>query len=101
LPPPPPSTLVPYTTLFRSTCLVPDEDGKPQPLRLGLKDILRHFLDFRFETVKRRFEYELEQLKKRIHILTGFKIVFNALDRAIKDRKSTRLNSSHDQNSYA
>src|SRR5262249_20162344 len=66
------------------TCLVPDEDGKPQPARLGLKEILQHFLDFRFETVKRRFEYELEQLRKRIHILEGFKIIFNALDKAIK-----------------
>jgi DNA gyrase subunit A len=66
------------------TCLVPDEDGKPQPQRLGLKDILQHFLDFRFETVKRRFEYELAVLKKRIHILEGFKIIFNALDKAIK-----------------
>ncbi|MFO0964863.1 MAG: DNA topoisomerase (ATP-hydrolyzing) [Gemmataceae bacterium] len=66
------------------TCLVPDEEGHPQPQRLGLREILRHFLDFRFATVKRRFEYELEQLKKRIHILTGFRIVFNALDRAIK-----------------
>src|SRR5262249_11202764 len=66
------------------TCLVPDEDGKPQPMRLGLKEILQHFLDFRFETVRRRFEYELEQLRKRIHILEGFKIVFNALDKAIR-----------------
>jgi DNA gyrase subunit A len=66
------------------TCLVPDEDSKPQPMRLGLKEILQHFLDFRFETVKRRFEYELEQLRKRIHILEGFKIIFNALDKAIK-----------------
>jgi DNA gyrase subunit A len=66
------------------TCLVPDDDGRPQPRRLGLKDILRHFLDFRFATVKKRFEYELEQLRKRIHILEGFRIVFDALDRAIK-----------------
>jgi DNA gyrase subunit A len=66
------------------TCLVPDAEGKPQPLRLGLRDILRHFLDFRFITVKRRFEYELELLRKRIHILRGFKIIFDALDKAIK-----------------
>ena len=43
---------------------MPDDDGKPQPMRLGLKEILQHFLDFRFETVKRRFEYELEQLRQ-------------------------------------
>src|SRR5439155_6435446 len=62
----------------------PTPDGKLPPQRLGLKAILRHFLDFRFETVKRRFQYELEQLKRRIHILEGFRIIFNALDKAIK-----------------
>jgi len=46
--------------------------------------MLRYFLDFRFDTVRRRFEYELEQLQKRIHVLQGFRIVFNALDKAIK-----------------
>ncbi|HWY86578.1 MAG TPA: DNA topoisomerase IV subunit A [Gemmataceae bacterium] len=66
------------------TCLVPDADGKPQPRRLGLKEILRYFLDFRLETVRKRFDFELEQLRKRIHILEGFQIIFNALDRAIR-----------------
>src|SRR5205823_11486663 len=71
------------------TCLVPvcDEDGKertPQARRLGLKEMLRYFLDFRLATVRRRFEYDLEQLLRRIHILEGFKIIFNALDKAIK-----------------
>jgi DNA gyrase subunit A len=69
---------------YNLTCLVPTEGGTPRPEKLGLKDILRHFLDFRFATVRRRFEYDLEQLKKRIHILEGFKIIFNALDKAIK-----------------
>jgi DNA gyrase subunit A len=69
---------------YNMTCLVPDDDGKLQPQRVGLKEILRHFLDFRFATVRRRFEFELEQLKKRIHILEGFMIVFNALDKAIR-----------------
>ena len=36
------------------TCLVPDADGKPQPRRLGLKEILRYFLDFRLETVRKQ-----------------------------------------------
>jgi DNA gyrase subunit A len=73
---------------YNMTCLVPvsDEQGKEKtrPERLGLKATLRYFLDFRFATVRRRFEYELEQLRKRIHILEGFRILFNALDRAIK-----------------
>src|SRR5206468_2790361 len=41
-------------------------------------------LDFRLETVRRRFEYELQKLRERIHVLEGFRIIFDALDEAIK-----------------
>jgi DNA gyrase subunit A len=67
------------------TCLIPTENalvGKPE--RLDLHEILWHFLDFRFHVVTRRLEYELEALKKRIHILEGFEIVFDALDEILK-----------------
>ena len=63
------------------------EDGDertPQARRLSLKEMLRYFLDFRLATVRRRFEFELEQLQRRIHILEGFRIIFDALDKAIK-----------------
>jgi DNA gyrase subunit A len=66
------------------TCLVPGKDGTLRPERLGLKEMLRHFVDFRFATVKRRHEFELEKLQKRIHILDGFRIIFNGLDKAIR-----------------
>ena len=70
------------------TCLIPIKDAegreRTRPERLGICQILRQFLDFRYETIKRRFEFDLEQLRKRIHILKGFKIIFDALDRAIK-----------------
>jgi DNA gyrase subunit A len=69
---------------YNMTCLVPGEDGVLRPERVGLKAILRHFLDFRFATVRRRFEYDLEKLRERIHILEGFRIIFDALDRALK-----------------
>jgi DNA gyrase subunit A len=73
---------------YNLTCLVPlpseDDQERTVPRRLNLQEMLRHFLDFRLATVRRRFEHELEQLKKRIHILEGFKIIFNALDKAIK-----------------
>lgn len=69
---------------YNMTCLVPGSDGQPQPERLGLKAMLRYFVDFRFATVRRRFEYDLDQLRKRIHILEGFRIIFDALDKAIR-----------------
>ena len=54
-----------------------------RPARASLPEMLRHFLDFRFITVKRRYEYLLEQLLARIHILEGFRLVFNALDKVL------------------
>jgi DNA gyrase subunit A len=67
------------------TCLVPTENPEvAAPQRIGLKEILLHFLDFRMEVVTKRLEFELEQLLKRIHILEGFVIIFDALDEAIR-----------------
>ena len=54
------------------------------PAQVGLVTILRHFLDFRFDVVTRRFEFDLARLERRIHILEGFAILFEALDEAIK-----------------
>ncbi|MEN0061577.1 MAG: DNA topoisomerase IV subunit A [Myxococcota bacterium] len=65
------------------TALIPSEDGGLRPEQLDLQQILRHFLDFRFETVKRRFTYELKKLQARIHILEGFEVLFGDLDTAI------------------
>jgi len=74
------------TFSYNMTALVPLDNGKTMVPRdgLSLRDILRHFLDFRLATVRRRFEYQLRVLQRRIHILEGFAIIFNALDRAIK-----------------
>jgi DNA gyrase subunit A len=71
---------------FNVTALVPADDGKTMVPRdaLSLKDLLQHFLDFRLVTVRRRFEYQLRVLRRRIHILEGFAKIFDGLDEAIK-----------------
>ncbi|HET9987870.1 MAG TPA: DNA gyrase subunit A, partial [Kofleriaceae bacterium] len=75
------------------TCLVPPElmdDGNvpsgapPQPKKCGIKEMLEHFLDFRIITTQRRFQYQLDQLNTRIHILEGYVTIFDALDEIIK-----------------
>ncbi|MFN3197367.1 MAG: DNA topoisomerase (ATP-hydrolyzing) subunit A [Bradymonadia bacterium] len=66
------------------TCLVPTENPEIcTPERLGLKGVLRHFLDFRYQVLTRRLEYQLSKLKERIHILEGLELIFDALDEAI------------------
>ncbi len=70
---------------FDLTVLVPTANPEVgAPARLGLVDILKHFLGFRLVTVRRRFEYELRKLLERIHILEGFEIIFDDLDGAIR-----------------
>ncbi|WP_299461475.1 DNA topoisomerase (ATP-hydrolyzing) [uncultured Gimesia sp.] len=66
------------------TCLVPDESAVLVPRRCDLREMLQYFLDFRFVSVRRRFEFQLEMLERRIHILKGFEIIFNDLDKALK-----------------
>ena len=67
------------------TCLVPVAGAElPQPERVNLRKMLWSWLLFRHQTVRRRFEYELEKLLERIHILEGFEIIFDAIDEAIR-----------------
>ena len=68
------------------TCIVPGKGAESlvyQPCRLGLKDTIRHFNQFRFEVITKRLEYQLQQLLDRIHILEGYLKLFNGLDEAI------------------
>ena len=69
---------------YNATSLVPDEHGALVPARLGLAEMLQHFLTFRLKTVRRRHEFQLRQLEHRIHVLEGFALLFNDLDRALK-----------------
>src|SRR2546430_9174191 len=76
---PPRSTLFPYTTLFRS---VPANGGA-----VDIKTLL-----YKGDRARQRVQ-ELRESAKRA---SG-----DALRAIIEDRKSTRLNSSHSQISYA
>jgi DNA gyrase subunit A len=67
------------------TCLIPTENEQVgQPKRLELHEVLWWFLEFRLKVVTSRLEHELEQLRRRIHILEAFEKVFDALDEIIK-----------------
>ncbi len=54
-----------------------------RPRTLSLKEVLRHFLDFRREVVVRRATYDLRQAEARAHILEGFALVLDNLDEVI------------------
>ncbi len=73
------------TFAVNMTCLIPTENeqvGRPE--RLELHQMLWWFLKFRLDVVTSRLEHELEQLKRRIHILEGFEKIFDALEEIIR-----------------
>ncbi len=56
-------------------------DGRPGVK--GLDRILREWLSYRTDTVRRRLEYRLERVLKRLHILEGYLIAFLNIDEVI------------------
>lgn len=54
-----------------------------QPEILNLRQVLQHFIAHRKEVVIRRTRYELRKAEERAHILEGFKIALDNLDRVI------------------
>jgi topoisomerase-4 subunit A len=57
-------------------------DGRPR--QKPLRDILREWVQFRFETVTRRSRFRLARVEDRIHILEGRLIVLLHIDEVIR-----------------
>ncbi|RRJ82334.1 DNA topoisomerase IV subunit A [Aestuariirhabdus litorea] len=56
-------------------------DGRPQVK--ALDQLLREWLSYRTETVRRRLQYRLDKVNKRLHLLDGLLIAFLNLDEVI------------------
>ncbi len=56
-------------------------DGKPQ--QLGLMDVIRHYVKYQQQIVKRRTLFDLKQAEQRCHILEGLIIAVQNIDEVI------------------
>lgn len=63
---------------------------KGRPMTLNLKDMIRYFVEHRHEVVVRRTKYDLEEARKRAHILEGLIIALDNLDAVISLIRSSR-----------
>ncbi|MBP3656907.1 MAG: DNA topoisomerase 4 subunit A [Clostridia bacterium] len=54
-----------------------------RPMQLGVKALLRYYIDHQKRVVTRRTKYELEQAKAREHILAGLMVAVDHLDEVI------------------
>lgn len=57
-------------------------NGRPEVK--NLKTILTEWLEYRVATVKRRLEFRLEKVEKRLHILEGMLVAFLNIDEVIE-----------------
>ena len=67
---------------YRVNMNVIGTNGRPQVK--NLKQILQEWIAFRIATVRRRLEWRLEKVDKRLHILEGLLIAFLNLDEVIR-----------------
>ncbi len=57
-------------------------DGRPQVK--NLVKILKEWLSFRLETVRRRLQWRLDKVEKRLHILAGLLVAYLNIDEVIR-----------------
>lgn len=63
---------------------------KGRPRTLNLKEMIQYFVDHRHEVILRRTRYELEEARKRAHILEGLLIALDHLDEVIALIRASR-----------
>ena len=70
-------------------------DGEPKILTL--KEMLKCYIDFQEDVIRRRTEFELKKARDRAHILDGLKIAIDFIDEVIAIiRKSKDLQSARE-----
>lgn len=68
------------------------------PKVLNLKQIIEEYIKHRFEVITRRTKFNLEKAEKRAHILQGYRIALNNIDRIIElVRAATDGNQAREQ----
>ena len=59
------------------------ESGAMVPQRFTLRESLDYFLDFRFDTIRRKTNHQLGKVQSRIHILDGLLLALDQMDAVI------------------
>lgn len=63
---------------------------KGRPMILNLKDMIRYYVEHRYEVITRRTQYELREAEKRAHILLGLLIALDNIDAVIELIRGSR-----------
>jgi topoisomerase-4 subunit A len=67
---------------YRANFNIIGNNGKPQVL--NLRALLKQWIEFRLDVVKRRLEHRLDQVVDRLHILEGLLVAYLNIDEVIR-----------------
>lgn len=54
-----------------------------RPMQLGIKDVLKHYIDHQIDIITKRTQFDLKKAEDRAHILIGLKIAIENIDEII------------------
>lgn len=54
-----------------------------QPKQMSLRELLQEFIDFRLQTLTRKYRYELEQATHKLHLVQGFQVSIEQIELVI------------------
>lgn len=61
------------------------------PMVMGIKEILKHWIEFRMGCIKNSLRYDIEKKSEKLHLLTGLKKILLDIDKAISIIRHTEL----------
>ncbi|MCL2874595.1 MAG: DNA topoisomerase (ATP-hydrolyzing) subunit A [Defluviitaleaceae bacterium] len=64
-----------------------------KPMTLGVKGLLREWLKFRMQCVKRYIAYDIKRKEEKLHLLTGLSKILLDIDKAIRIVRETEEDS--------
>jgi topoisomerase-4 subunit A len=67
---------------YRVNLNIIDLTGRPRVY--NLRDLLRDWIDYRLETVRRRLQYRFDRVVARLHVLEGLMVAYLNLDEVIR-----------------
>ena len=66
---------------------------KNKPMLLGLKDLIKFYIEHEIDVIIRRTKFDLRKAKERAHILEGLKIALDNIDAIVDTIKTSKDNA--------
>lgn len=64
-----------------------------RPMTLGIRDILKYWVEFRMESISRQLQFDIEKKSQKHHLLRGLSTILDDIDKTISIIRNTEQES--------